>query len=145
MFQTPASRTSIAPIGRTLSCAPSGGCGSDEDDKENRCPNKDPPAEPNVDERKRNQKRLRDDEEGQSGVQNELESPGKKLEPRQLTYPEDDALGGIASMRDDNQEEVVPLTQPYPPESPQPASQEQQQDSQEEGECSPDSQLAIAG
>lgn len=45
-------------------------------------------------------------------------------------------------MNDDEQEEVVPLTQPYPQESQQENSQSSEP---EEGECSPDSQLPIAG
>lgn len=141
MFQTPVSRVSRAPIGRTLSCSGSG----DEDDKENRFSNKSPPGEPNLDARKRNHKRGRD-EEGEGSAEENPPSPCKTLEPRALQYPDDDALGRIASMKDDDgQEEVVPLTQPYPPESPQPSSQAQETSDPEEGECTPDSQLGIAG
>lgn len=132
MFQTPDSRVSKPSIARTSSCADSG---DEDDNKENIFNNGSSPKEPNVDERKRNQKRIRDEEDEEASQKAGSASPSdKKLDPRKLVYADDDVLGAISSIRDDEQDEVVPVTQPYPPESADHSSQEA--GSLEEGECS---------
>lgn len=141
IFRTPSSRSSVAPSGKTLKFADSAGNGDDDDrdddDRENRCPNKSPP---NLEERKRAQKRTREDGDEDKDSPVSAGSPCKRLEPRQLVYPEEDALGTIASMgEDDQEEEEEPRTQSQT--GPQGAADE----GLEEGECTPESQLAIAG
>ena len=125
-------------FGRTMSVAEPVENDDQEQDKENKCPNHD--------ERKRVQKRARD-EEGKSvedGAAGE-KSPSKVLLPRQLVYPEDDVLGTIAALAEDDQEEI-PATQPYPSEQEDARSQSVGDGGdREEGECSPESQLPISG
>lgn len=70
-------------------------------------------------------------------------APLGKLQPKRLFYTDEDVLGNIASMREeeDQVEEVVPLTQPMPVpvESPRPSTQPETQNPEEleEGEIPP--------
>lgn len=124
-------------FGRTMSAAEPVENDDQEQDKENKCPNHD--------ERKRVQKRARDEEDKSVKDGAGEKSPSKVLLPRQLVYPDDDVLGTIAALAEDDQEEV-PATQPYPSEQEDAKSQSVRDgDAREEGECSPESQIPIAG
>jgi len=107
MFRTPSSRTSVAPI--VLS---------------------DTPAEDLTEDLKvkKNQKRVREDEEEAEPKNDADGSPEKKLDPRRLVYPDtDDVLSKLDE--DDGVQEQEPKTQPY-----------YSDDEAEEGECTQESQ-----
>ncbi len=106
MFRTPLSRTSVAPLSDT-------------------------PAEDLNEElkAKKNQKRVREEDEDVDPKQDPDGSPQKKLDPRRLEYPDDDVLNKLEE--DDGVHEEEPRTQAWVSE-----------DEQEEGECAQDSQKA---
>ena len=101
--------------------------------------NHDDDEEEDDEQRKLNRQLKRQRGEDGAAEEDEEEDPNAplgKLQPKRLDYTDEDVLGNIASLHEDEVEEVPPLTQPMPvsEDSPRPSTQPE---ALEEGEIPP--------